>query len=152
MSVCHLYVVLQRNVKICHVVKLACIFKRSQFFWCSPNHLPSRPASPWVWSSNCLSVKCTGWGIKIYGWGIKISHISRGHCAGCSRGREMGVVPCGWLASTVFSTLNGLDRWTSGLCCWSILWEQPFCDSDSAFRTRFTLGRNAHVTFSFGDT
>ena len=25
------------------------------------------------------------------GWGIKISHISRGHCAGCSGGREVGV-------------------------------------------------------------
>jgi len=21
--------------------------------------------------------------------------------------------------------------YTSGLCCWSILWEQPFCDSDA---------------------
>ena len=45
---------------------------------------------------------------------IKISHILRGHCAGCSRGREVQVVSCGWLASTVFSTHNGLDRWTSG--------------------------------------
>ena len=41
---------------------------------------------------------------------IKISHISRGYCAGCTRGREVGGVPCGWLASTVFSTLSGLDR------------------------------------------
>jgi hypothetical protein len=62
--------------------------------------------------------------------GIKISHILRGHCAGCRRGREVEVVPCDWLASTVFSTNNGLDRWTSGLCCWSVLWEQPCCDSD----------------------
>jgi len=34
---------------------------------------------------------------------MKISHISRGHCAGCSRGREVGAVSCGWLASIVFS-------------------------------------------------
>jgi len=44
------------------------------------------------------------------GWGIKISHFSKGHCAGCSDGREVGVVSCGWLASTVVSTHNGLDR------------------------------------------
>jgi len=62
---------------------------------------------------------------------INISHISRGHCEGHSRGREVGLVSRGWLASTVFSTHNGLDRWTSGLCCRSVLWEQPFCDSDS---------------------
>jgi len=42
--------------------------------------------------------------------GIKISHISREHCAGCSRGREVGVVSCGWLTSTVFNIHNGLDR------------------------------------------
>ena len=38
-------------------------------------------------------------------WGIKISHFSKSHCAGCS-----GVVSCGWLASAVVSTHNGLDR------------------------------------------
>jgi len=63
--------------------------------------------------------------------GIKIYHISRGHCAGCSRGREVGVVSCGCLASTIFRTHNGLDRWTSGLFCWGVLWEQSFCDSDA---------------------
>ena len=49
---------------------------------------------------------------KLYstGWGIKISHFSKGHCEGCSGGREVGVVSCGWLASTVVSTHNGLDR------------------------------------------
>jgi hypothetical protein len=60
-------------------------------------------------------------------WGIKISHISRGHCADCSGGREVGQVSFGRLGSTVFSTYHGLDRSTSGLCCWSILWKQPFC-------------------------
>jgi len=44
------------------------------------------------------------------GWNIKISHISRGHCAGCGRDTEVGLVSCGWLTSTVFSTHNGLDR------------------------------------------
>jgi len=44
------------------------------------------------------------------GWGIKISDFSKGHCEGCSGGREVGVVSCGWLASTVVSTHNGLDR------------------------------------------
>ena len=43
-------------------------------------------------------------------WGIKISHFSKGHCAGCSGGREVGVVSCGWLASIIVSTHNGLDR------------------------------------------
>jgi len=43
-------------------------------------------------------------------WGIKISHISKVLCMGCSADREMGVVTCGWLASTVVSTYNGLDR------------------------------------------
>ena len=62
---------------------------------------------------------------------IKISHISRGHCAGCSRDREVRAVPCGWLASTVFSTHDVLDRQTSGLCCWGVLWEQPFGDSEA---------------------
>jgi len=44
------------------------------------------------------------------GWGIKISYFSKGHCEGCSGGREVRVVTCGWLASTVVSTHNGLDR------------------------------------------
>ena len=44
------------------------------------------------------------------GWGIKISHFSKGHCASCSVGREVGVVSCGWLASTIVSTHNGVDR------------------------------------------
>jgi len=44
------------------------------------------------------------------GWGIKISDFSKGHCVGCSGGREVGVVPCGSLASTVVSTHNGVDR------------------------------------------
>jgi hypothetical protein len=44
------------------------------------------------------------------GWGIKISHISRGHCAGCSGGREVGQVSFGRLRSTVFSTHHGFDR------------------------------------------
>jgi len=44
------------------------------------------------------------------GWGIKISHFSKGNCEGCSGGREVGVVSCSWLASTVVSTHNGLDR------------------------------------------
>jgi len=48
-------------------------------------------------------------------WGIKISNFSKGHCEGCSGGREVGVVSWGWLASIVVSTHNGLDRWTSGL-------------------------------------
>ena len=48
------------------------------------------------------------------GWGIKISNFSKGHCEGCSSGREVGVVSCGWLASTVVSTHSGLDRWISG--------------------------------------
>ena len=49
--------------------------------------------------------------IYIYtGWGIKISDFSKGHCAGCNGGREVGVVSCGWLASTVVSNHNGLDR------------------------------------------
>ena len=66
------------------------------------------------------------------GCGIKIYHISKVHCGGCSRGREVGVVSCGWLASTVFGTHNGLDRWIpEPLCCWSVLWEQPFCDSEA---------------------
>jgi len=43
------------------------------------------------------------------GWGIKISNFSMGHCACCSGGREVGVVSCGWLASTIISTQNGLD-------------------------------------------
>jgi len=43
-------------------------------------------------------------------WGIKISHFSKGHCEGCIGGREVGVVSCGWLASTVVSNHNGLDR------------------------------------------
>jgi hypothetical protein len=43
-------------------------------------------------------------------WGIKISHVSKGHCAGCSGGREVGLVSCGWLASTFVSSHNGLDR------------------------------------------
>jgi len=41
-----------------------------------------------------IIVVCTG-------WGIKISHFSKGHWEGCSGGREVGVVSCGWLASTV---------------------------------------------------
>jgi len=44
------------------------------------------------------------------GWGIKISYFSKGHCEGYSGGREVGVVSCGWLASTIVSTHNGLDR------------------------------------------
>jgi len=57
-------------------------------------------------------------GFLIYtGWRIKISNFSKGHCEGCSGGREVGVVSCVWLASTVVSTHNGLDRSTSGLCC-----------------------------------
>jgi len=44
------------------------------------------------------------------GWGIKVSHFSKGHCEGCSGGREVGVVSCGLLASTVVSNHNGLDR------------------------------------------
>ena len=44
------------------------------------------------------------------GWGIKISNFSKGHCAGCSSGREVGVVSCGWLTSTIVSTHKGLDR------------------------------------------
>jgi len=44
------------------------------------------------------------------GWGIKISHFSKGHCASCSDGREVGVVSRGWLASTIVSIHNGLDR------------------------------------------
>ena len=44
------------------------------------------------------------------GWGIKISKFLKGHFAGCSGGREVGVVLCSWLASTVVSTHNGLDR------------------------------------------
>jgi len=44
------------------------------------------------------------------GWGIKISNFSKGYCEGCSGGREVGVVTCSWLASTVVSTHNGLDR------------------------------------------
>jgi len=44
------------------------------------------------------------------GWGRKISDFSKGHCEGCSGGREVGVVSCGWLASTVVSNHNGLDR------------------------------------------
>ena len=55
----------------------------------------------------------------------------RGHCAGCIMGRDVEIVSCGWLPSTVFSTHNGLDWWISELCWWSVLWEQPFCDSDS---------------------
>ena len=47
---------------------------------------------------------------SLYRQDIKISHISRRHCAGCSRVREVRVVPCGWLASTVYSNHNGLDR------------------------------------------
>ena len=43
-------------------------------------------------------------------WGIKISDFSKGHCAGCSGSREVGLVSCGWLASTVVSTHNGLGR------------------------------------------
>jgi hypothetical protein len=60
-------------------------------------------------------------GTNVYtGWGIKIPHISMGHCAGCSRAREVEQVSFGRLCSTVFSTHHGLDRWTSGLCCWSV--------------------------------
>jgi len=45
------------------------------------------------------------------GWGIKISNFSKGHCAGgCSGSRQVGVVSCGWLASTVVSNHIGLDR------------------------------------------
>jgi len=45
-------------------------------------------------------------------WGMKISHFSKGHCAGCSGGTEVGVVSCGWLTSTVVVVIihNGLDR------------------------------------------
>ena len=43
------------------------------------------------------------------GWGIKISNFSKGHCEGCSGGREVGVVSCGWLASTVSVSKMG---WT----------------------------------------
>ena len=48
--------------------------------------------------------------LLLYRWGIKISNISKGHCAGCSGDREVGTVSCGWLASTVVGTHNGLDR------------------------------------------
>ena len=44
------------------------------------------------------------------GWGIKISNFLKEHCAGCSGGREVGVVSCGWLASTVVSIQYGFDR------------------------------------------
>jgi len=64
--------------------------------------------------------KCWFYEINYTGWGIKISNFSKGHCEGCNGGREVGVVSCGWLASTVVSTHNGLDRWTSGLCCCSL--------------------------------
>jgi len=47
---------------------------------------------------------------KYTGWGINISDVSKGHYAGCSGGREVGVVSWGWLASTVVSTHNELDR------------------------------------------
>ena len=45
-----------------------------------------------------------------YRVGHKDLPLSKGHCEGCSGGREVGVVSCGWLASTVVSTHNGLDR------------------------------------------
>ena len=68
--------------------------------------------------------------LKYRVWHKDLPHFE-GQCAGYCRVREVGVVSCGWLASTVFSTHNEVDRWTSGPCCWSVLWEQPFCDTDS---------------------
>ena len=47
--------------------------------------------------------------LQTYREGIKISHILRGHCAACSRDREVGVVSCGWVASTVSISIMG---WT----------------------------------------
>ena len=43
------------------------------------------------------------------GKSIKISHISRGHCEGYDRGREVGLVSWGWVTSTVFRTHSDLD-------------------------------------------
>jgi hypothetical protein len=93
-----------------------------------------------------LSVRRCSYIVPLYYivWGIKISHNSRSHCAGCSGGRVVGQVSCGWLVSTVFSTHHGLDRWTSGLCCYSVLSEQPLRDSD-AEGVPYALGRNASV-------
>ena len=68
-------------------------------------------------------------------------------------GGEVGVVPCDWLVSTAFSISMG---WTGEH--WSFVVEAYYENNRSviatqrAFHTRFALGRNAHVTFSFGDT
>jgi len=43
-------------------------------------------------------------------WGIRSPTFSKGHCEGCSGGREVGVVSCVYLVSTVVSNHNGLDR------------------------------------------
>jgi len=56
------------------------------------------------------AIKCEQDEVSYTGWGTKISHFSTRHCASCSGGREVGVVSCGWLASTIVSTHNGLDR------------------------------------------
>ena len=52
---------------------------------------------------HAVDILCTG-------WGIKISTFRKGTVRAVVVVERWGVVSCGWLASTVVSTHNGLDR------------------------------------------
>ena len=65
----------------------------------------------------------------------------------------MGIVSCDWLFSTVFSTQIDWTGKHQGFVVEAYYEDNlSVIATQTAFRTRFALGRNARVTFSFGDT
>ena len=75
----------------------------------------------------------------------------------------MGVVSFGWLASTTDYLVYRFQRFSVPSVGWTGEHRgfvvEAYCENSRsvvatqrAFRTRFALGRNAHVTFSFGGT
>ena len=83
-------------------------------------YTPRQPRAPWCDPIIAFGAEYKPRRSSLYRVGHKDLPLFDGALWCCSGGREVGVVSCGWLASTVVSTQNGLDRWTSGLCCCSL--------------------------------